>query len=165
MTLNLCSYRHSTFFSGNTGTTGTAQQSRGFQRSLIRHESGNKGTQLCLIESLPPYLVPAQKTPGTSSRSERPVLEPLYPRSRVPTDFEFSRVNKGGYVLFLLPELRSFVLPSFSHRLKSRSSSNRSEHHSGRLTPATRRSCRHQLGRLRKTTSVYSSGCARKHRL
>lgn len=115
MTLNLCSYRHSTFFSGNTGTAGTAQQSRGFQRSLIRHESGNKGTQLCLIESLPPCLVPAQKTPGTSSHSERPVLEPLYPRSRVPTDFEFSRVNKGGYVLFLLTELEALV-PSSSPR-------------------------------------------------
>lgn len=165
MTLNLCSYRHSTFFSGNTGTAGTAQQSRGFQRSLIRHESGNKGTQLCLIESLPPCLVPAQKTPGTGSHSERPVLEPLYPRSRVPTDFEFSRVNKGGYVLFLLTDLKLFVLPSFSHRLKSRSSSRRSEHHSGRLTPAARRNCRHQLGRLRKTTSVSRSGCVRKHRL
>lgn len=111
MMLNLCSYRHSTFFSGNTGTAGTAQQSRDFQRSLIRHESGNKGTQLCLIESLPPYLVPAQKTPGTSPHSERPVLEPLYPRSRVPTDFEFSRVNKGGYVLFLLTDSKLFVPP------------------------------------------------------
>lgn len=113
MTLNLRSYRHSTFFSGNTGTAGTAQQSRGFQRSLIRHESGNKGTQLCLIESLPPYLVPAQKTPGTSSHSGRPVLEPLCPRSRVPTEFEFSRVNKGGYVPFLLTDLKSFDLPHF----------------------------------------------------
>lgn len=100
MTLNLRSYQPMTFFSGNAGTAGTAQQSRGFQRSLIRHESGNKGTQLCLIESLPPYLVPAQKTPGTSSHSERPVLEPLYPRSRVPADFEFSRVNKGGMCCF-----------------------------------------------------------------
>lgn len=109
MTLSQRNYRHLTFFSGNKGTAGTAQQSRGFQRSLIRHESGNKGTQLCLIESLPPCLVPAQKTPGTSSHSERPVLEPLYPRSRVPTDFEFSRVNKGGDVLFLLTEPKSFV--------------------------------------------------------
>lgn len=115
MTVNLSNYRLLTFFSGNAGTAGTAQQSRGFQRSLIRHESGNKGTQLCLIESLPPYLVPAQKTPGTSYHSERPVLEPLYPRSRVPTDFEFSRVNKGGYVLFLLTELEALV-PSSSPR-------------------------------------------------
>ena len=115
MMLNLCIHRHLTIFSGNKGTAGTAQQSRGFQRSLIRHESGNKGTQLCLIESLPPYLVPAQKTPGTGCHAERPVLEPLYPRSRVPTDFEFSRVNKGGYVLFLLTELEALV-PSFSPR-------------------------------------------------
>lgn len=142
MTLNLCSYRHSTFFSGNTGTAGTAQQSRGFQRSLIRHESGNKGTQLCLIESLPPYLVPAQKTPGTSSHSGRPVLEPLYPRSRVPTDFEFSRVNKGGYVLFLLTDLKSFVLPHFL--IVSRAALLADfEHHSGRLSTANRRNYRH----------------------
>lgn len=146
MTLDLRSYRHSTFLTGNKGTAGTAQQSRGFQRSLIRHESGNKGTQLCLIESLPPYLVPAQKTPGTSSHSETPVLEPLYPRSRVPTDFEFSRVNKGGYVLFLLTDLKSFVLPQLSHSLKSRSVSSRSGHHPGRLTPATTGNYLHQLG-------------------
>ena len=115
MKLNLSSYPNITLFSGNAGTAGTAQQNRGSQRSRIKHKSGNKGTQLCLIESLPPYLVPAQKTPGTGCHAERPVLEPLYPRSRVPTDFEFSRVNKGGYVLFLLTELEALV-PSFSPR-------------------------------------------------
>lgn len=146
MMLNLCIHRHLTIFSGNKGTVGTAQQSRGFQRSLIRHESGNKGTQLCLIESLPPCLVPAQKTPGTSSHSERPVLEPLYPRSRVPTDFEFSRVNKGGYVLFLLTDLKSFVLKNFSI-VSSAVRLADFEHRSGRLMPANERSYRHSLAR------------------
>ena len=111
MTLNLSNYRHLTFFSGNAGTAGTAQQSRGFQRSLIRHESGNKGTQLCLIKSHTTLLVPAKKTQGTCSRCETPYLEPSYPRSRVPTDFEFSRVNKGRYVLFLLTASKLFVPP------------------------------------------------------
>ena len=107
MTLCMRSYRNVTFFSGNAGTAGTTQLGRGSQRSLIRHESGNKGTQLCLIESLTPCLVPAQKTPGTSSHSERPILEPLHPRSRVPVDFEFSRVNKGGVCAVLVDRTKT----------------------------------------------------------
>jgi hypothetical protein len=98
------------FFSGNTGTAGTPQQCWGLQRSLIRHESGNKGTQLCLIERLPPYLVPAEKTRGTNNASERPGFWALIPHSRVPSDFEFSRVNKGGCALFSLTELEPFDL-------------------------------------------------------
>lgn len=111
MKLNLSSYQNLTFFSGNAGTAGTAQQNRGSQRSRIKHKSGNKGTQLCLIKSYTTLLVPAKKTQGTCSRCALPDLEPSYPRSRVPTDFEFSRVNKGGYVLFLLTASKLFVPP------------------------------------------------------
>ena len=111
MKLNLSSYPNFTLFSGNAGTAGTAQQNRGSQRSRIKHKSGNKGTQLCLIKSHTTLLVPAKKTQGTCSRCDPPDLEPSYPRSRVPADFKFSRVNKGGYVLFLLTASKLFVPP------------------------------------------------------
>lgn len=91
-----------TIFSGNSGNAGTAQQKQGLQRSRYRNESGNKGTQLCLINRLISLPVPAEKTPGTSSHSVARILERLYPRSRVPAVFEFRRCNSGGYVLFLL---------------------------------------------------------------
>lgn len=98
-----------TIFSGNSGNAGTAQKQQGLQRSRYRNESGNKGTQLCLINRLPPLSVPAQKTVGTSFRPVRPDLERLCPRSRVPTNFEFRHWNKGGDVLFLLTQLNPFV--------------------------------------------------------
>jgi hypothetical protein len=89
-----------TIFSGNSGNAGTAQQKQGLQRSRYRNESGNKGTQLCLINRLISLPVPAQKTVGTGYRPVRPDLERLYPRSRVPTNFEFRRWNKGGMCCF-----------------------------------------------------------------
>jgi hypothetical protein len=98
------------FSSGNTGTAGTIQQSRDIQRSLIRHESGNKGTQLCLIESPLPYLVPGEKKRGTNNTSARPGFWALIPHSRVPGNFEFSRVNKGECELFSLTDLKPFDL-------------------------------------------------------
>lgn len=107
MKLNLCSYPNFTLFSGNVGTAGTAQQNRGSQRSRIKHKSGNKGTQLRLIKSHTTLLVPAKKTQGTCSRCETPDLEPSHPRSRVPTDFEFSRVNKGGVCAVFVDRMKT----------------------------------------------------------
>jgi hypothetical protein len=94
--MHLKAYRYQQwwFFCGNTGTAGTTQQVRGLQRSLLRLESGNKGTQLCLIKSLPSSLVPDEKKPGTAITSESPVLELLIPLSSVPSDFEINRENK-----------------------------------------------------------------------
>lgn len=100
MTFTNNKYSVFVFSSGNAGTAGTSRLANGLQCSLIKHESGNKGTQLCLIKSLAPSSVPAQKIQGTSTSPESTDLEPLHPRSRVPADFEFSRVNKVGVSCF-----------------------------------------------------------------
>lgn len=102
-------YTASVIRTGNAGTAGTPQQRRGLERSHINQKTGNMGTQLCLINNLCPPVCSRKKTPGTSSRAESTVLERLYPSSRVPSDFDFRRGNKGGYVLFLLTQLASFV--------------------------------------------------------
>jgi hypothetical protein len=99
MHLKTYGYQQWSFFSGNTGTAGTTQQYRGLQRSLLIQESGNKGTQLCLIKSPPSYFVPDEKKPGTIITSESTVLELLIPLSIVPCVFEISRVNKGERVV------------------------------------------------------------------
>lgn len=108
MKLDAQRYLPSALLSGNTGTAGTPPQRRSLQRSLIRLESGNKGTQLCLIRNLPAFLVPGEKTRGTINTSERPGFRALIPHSRVPGNFEFSRVNKGGVSAFSLTDITLF---------------------------------------------------------
>lgn len=89
-----------TIFSGNSGNAGTAQKQQSLQRSRYRNESGNKGTQLCLINRLPPPVCSRSKNGGnklSACKARFRAVVPAIPRSH---QFRIQTLEQGGMCCF-----------------------------------------------------------------